>query len=294
MDPRHLIIWTVLLALMSCAGTRAVEPVPADGVPRECVADENGERIHYIDAGTGNTALVLIHGWACESSSWRHQIEPLAEHARVLALDLPGHGKSAEPDADCSMDLFADAVATVMDDAGVRRAVLVGHSNGTPVARQFWRRYPERTLALVAVDGALRAFMDEATLEAAAVPLREPSYRDTMAGYFGGMLAGEISAEDRDSLLSHTLDTPQDVIIESLIASGDPALWTDDPIDVPVLCVLARAPHWTEEYEAYVHGLCPDLRYELMDGVPHFLMVARPEAFNALLVDFLAENRLLD
>jgi pimeloyl-ACP methyl ester carboxylesterase len=76
----------------------------------------------------------------------------------VIALDLPGHGQSDKPQIAYTMDLFANAIDAVMRDAKVERAVLVGHSMGTPVARQFYRKYPQKTLAIVIVDGGLRLF----------------------------------------------------------------------------------------------------------------------------------------
>ena len=81
---------------------------------------------------------------------------------RVIALDLPGHGQSDKPKLDYSMDLFARSVDAVMKKAGVKRAVLVGHSMGTPIARQFYRLHPEKTQGIVVVDGALRNFFPKA------------------------------------------------------------------------------------------------------------------------------------
>ena len=90
--------------------------------------------------------------------SWRDQVSDFAKRNRVIVIELPGHGQSDKPQTIYSMELFARAVDAVMSDAKVKRAVLVGHSMGTPVARQFYRKYPEKTLAIVIVDGSLRPF----------------------------------------------------------------------------------------------------------------------------------------
>ncbi len=97
----------------------------------------------------------MIHGWTCNLDNWRDQIPDFAKRGRMIAIDLPGHGLSVKPQITYAMDLFARAVDPVLRDAEVKRAVLVGHSMGTPVARQFYRRYPETTLAIVIVDGPL-------------------------------------------------------------------------------------------------------------------------------------------
>ena len=115
-------------------------------------------KVHYKSLGEGDTAIVFVHGWCCDHSVWRDQAAALDGKARLLFIDLPGYGKSDRPKADCTMDMFAKGIDAVLRDAGVEHAVLVGHSMGTPVVRQFYRLYPAKTKALVFVDGALRPF----------------------------------------------------------------------------------------------------------------------------------------
>ena len=117
----------------------------------------DGAKIHYVNYGKGSDALVLIHGWTMNADNWRDQIQDFASRYHVIAIDLPGHGQSDKPQVSYSMDYFARAVEAVMKDAKAKRAVLVGHSMGTPVARQFYRKYPQKTLAIVIVDGVAPA-----------------------------------------------------------------------------------------------------------------------------------------
>src|SRR6185503_10620636 len=113
-------------------------------------ASLQGQRIHYLNYGQGQDALVLIHGWTQNADAWRDNIPELVKRARVIVIELPGHGQSDKPTVAkgkskefallYSMDHFARAVDAVLRDAKVKRAVLVGHSMGTPVARQFYRK----------------------------------------------------------------------------------------------------------------------------------------------------------
>lgn len=252
-------------------------------------------RVHYFDSGSGDEALVLVHGWACDHTVWSLQLEgALPQRARVLAVDLPGHGRSDAPEIEYSMDLFADAIAAVMDDAGVERAVLVGHSNGTPTVRQFYRRHGDRTLAVVAVDGALKSFFeeDDPALAAWREQVLSPDYKELTAGFIDGLTYG-MSEELVASVKEAMLATPQHVMLGDLEAGVDPAIWGDDPIDVPVLCVMAESPFWSAEYEAYVRDLCPRLDYVVLSGVSHFLMMHEPEEFETALLTFLDERDLL-
>jgi pimeloyl-ACP methyl ester carboxylesterase len=99
----------------------------------------DGHRIHYQVAGSGPQTLLFVHGWSCDLSVWRLQVPAFASKARVIVIDLPGHGRSDAPDIPYTMDLFAKAVDAVLRDAGLSRAILIGHSMGTPVVRQFYR-----------------------------------------------------------------------------------------------------------------------------------------------------------
>jgi pimeloyl-ACP methyl ester carboxylesterase len=111
----------------------------ADGESQFAKLD--GARIHYKSWGKGKDALVLVHGWGCNLNHWRDQIPDFAKRNRVIALDLPGHGESDKPQQlSYTMDLFANAIDAVMRDAKVEHAVVMGHSMGTPVARQFYRK----------------------------------------------------------------------------------------------------------------------------------------------------------
>ena len=68
-------------------------------------------------------------------TTWHFQVPAFADQARVILIDLPGHGQSDKPKIDYSMDLFARAIDAVLKEAGVEKVVLVGHSMGVAVAR---------------------------------------------------------------------------------------------------------------------------------------------------------------
>ena len=98
-----------------------------------------GRKVHYSTYGNGKQAVVLIHGWTCDESVWAANIGELAQHFRVLTVDLPGHGQSEVAPSN-SMETYADAVSAAMHHAKIKRAVLVGHSMGGAVILAFARR----------------------------------------------------------------------------------------------------------------------------------------------------------
>lgn len=249
-------------------------------------------KIHYVSEGKGKDAIVLVHGWTCNLTNWRDQIPELSKRARVIALDLPGHGLSDKPQTTYNMDLFADAIDAVMKDAGVEHAVLVGHSMGTPVARQFYRKYPQKTLALVIVDGGLRPFGTKEQREQFMAPLRGPDYKQAGAQMFAGMTA-TLSDADKERVRNSFASTPQYVLVSAMEAMADDALYATDKINVPVLAILAKSPFWPTDTEEFLHGLAPDLTYQMWEGVSHFLFMDRPKEFNAAVIAFLDQKKLL-
>src|SRR5262245_16814988 len=119
-------------------------------------ATVDGIHLHSSSSGKGAKTLIFVHGWTCDDTSWAEQVPELSKHYRVITLDLPGHGKSGSPkNGKFTMDLFARAVEAVRAEANANKVVLVGHSMGTPVIRQYARLYPQHVAGLVVVDGVL-------------------------------------------------------------------------------------------------------------------------------------------
>src|SRR5947209_1200604 len=128
--------WFVLPVLaLSVSWARGEAPANVLDKAPSRFARSGDLKVHYKSLGEGDTAVVFVHGWCCDHSVWRDQAAALDGKARLLFLDLPGYGKSDKPKADYTIDFFARAIDAVLQDAGVDRAVLVGHSMGTPVVR---------------------------------------------------------------------------------------------------------------------------------------------------------------
>ena len=267
----------------------------------------DGARIHYANynrdsgargkgkakAGNDEEALVLIHGWTMNNDNWRAQVPTLVKRNRVLVLDLPGHGESDKPKTTYSMDYFARAVDAVMRDAKVKRAVLVGHSMGTPIARQFYRKYPEKTLGIVIVDGSLRPFGDKAMMDKMIAGLRGPDYRQTGTQMFNMMSGPGLAAEAKDRIMTSFANTPQHVLVSAMESMVDPSIWGEDKINVPILAVMVKNPFFLPNVEESFRMLAPKMEFYMWDGVGHFLHMERPQEFNQAVITFLDKNGLM-
>ncbi len=117
----------------------------------------DGTRLHWTSTGTGpGPAVVLCDGLGCAGYIWRFLSPELARARRVIHWNYRGHGKSerpADPERVSIVECVDDLLA-VLDAAGERAAVLVGHSMGVQVALEAHRRAPDRVEGLVLVCGA--------------------------------------------------------------------------------------------------------------------------------------------
>jgi pimeloyl-ACP methyl ester carboxylesterase len=280
----------VLGALLQAPAVTALA-AQSDGESRFASLDK--ARIHYVNHGKGPAALVLIHGWTCNLDNWRDQILDLARRTRVIAIDLPGHGQSDKPELSYSMELFARGVEAVLRAEGVRRAVLVGHSMGTPVARQFYRKYPEQTLGIVIVDGPLQPFFDQKMMDGLLTSLRGPDYQNFGTGMLASMSSPATTEEMKQRIRTSFLATPQHVVVSAMEGMADSTIWGPDQITVPVLAILANSRSYRADLEQRSRAIAPKLELQMWDGVGHFLMMEQPTRFNDAVIAFLDKNGLL-
>jgi pimeloyl-ACP methyl ester carboxylesterase len=285
-------LWLVLPALVLSANW-ARGDAPADVLDKapSRFAKSGDLKVHYKSLGEGDTAVVFIHGWCCDHTVWRAQAAGLDGKVRMLFVDLPGYGKSDKPKVDYTMDVFAKGVEAVLRDAGVDKAVLAGHSMGTPVVRQFYRLFPGKTKALVFVDGALRPFTkDPAEADKFLSLFKEETFKETAPRFLKGMLTPATPAAAREHIERLVTGTDPRVAISSMRGMLDQKMWKDDPVKVPAQALMAKSPFWTDDYKKFVKKLVPDLDYREFDGVGHFLFMEKPKEINAALAEFLEKQ----
>ena len=102
--------------------------------------------------GTGKQIL-CIHGITANSRFWDCLASALASHHRVIAMDLRGRGHSDKPPTGYSIKHHCKDILTLMNDQGLERPVLMGHSLGAFISLVFAARYPQRVDRLILVDG---------------------------------------------------------------------------------------------------------------------------------------------
>ncbi len=121
--------------------------------PREKYANINGLQFHFRDWGGHGFPMLLLHGLASHSGIWDLAGPILARRARVIALDLRGHGASAKPDSGYDFDSVAEDAIGFCRTIGLRNPLVAGHSWGGNVAVHLAANYPDEFSRLVMVDG---------------------------------------------------------------------------------------------------------------------------------------------
>jgi pimeloyl-ACP methyl ester carboxylesterase len=266
----------------------------ADAQSHFISADAN--RIHYVTTGKGSHTLVFVHGWACNLGFWHEQVPALAGKARLILVDLPGHGQSDKPQTAYTMDFFAEAVLAVLHDAKVDKAAFIGHSMGGAVIARVHHHSPEKVAALVSVDGLLLRLSGSPEQDRALIGgFASPQYLACAQGFIRTFFPVPGTETLRDRVMAEMLATPQHVMLGGMRAMLSPEQpdWILQKVNAPVLVINAPTPWWNDAYEEYVRSLTPQADYVMMDGAGHFLMLEKPAEFNATLVEKLRKFDLI-
>jgi pimeloyl-ACP methyl ester carboxylesterase len=140
----------------------------------------DGRRIGYDDSGGPGTPIVLLHGFPLDRTVWDEQADALRGR-RVVRVDLRGCGESEPSDGPALMELLAGDVAALLDQLGIERAALVGHSIGGYVTLAFFRMFAERVAGLALIASHVAADAAGGAAAGASVTQR------TLAAERGGL-----------------------------------------------------------------------------------------------------------
>lgn len=258
---------------------------------------ENG-RLYYEVEGDG-FPLTLLHAGIATLRMWDDQIPAFAERYRVIRYDLRGFGRTTTEDATFSN---RQDVADLLDHLGAERTYLLGCSRAGSIAIDFTLEFPDRVAALIPVASGLGGFQYE-DLEAA--PAQDEMERlweakawdelvDREVGYWvegPRQPAGRAPASVRDRVREWQLETYRTQTVEGQPRVLEPpAAGRLGEITAPTLVI------WGDLDERGVAAACermaaeiPDARKAIMAGTAHMLNMERPDEFNRLVLDFLAE-----
>jgi pimeloyl-ACP methyl ester carboxylesterase len=263
-------------------------------------------RVAVRSAGTG-PVLLLIHGMAGSSLTWRHVAPALARRFTVVAPDLLGHGDSAKPRTEYSISAHANVLRDLLAALDIERATFVGQSLGGGVAMQLAYQYPERCERLVLVSSGGLGREVSPLLRGLALPGAEHVFPlvcsaalrdagDRVGGFLArlGLRPSPVVEEIWRSYAALADGDARRAFFRTLAAVIDPGGQAVSATDrlylaahLPTLIVwgasdaLIPVAHGRD-----AHRAIPGSRLEVFDGVGHFPHCEAPERFVETLVDF--------
>ena len=270
-------------------------------------ADVREEPLHrgvvrFVETGTG-PALVLLHGLGGNWQSWIATLPALSARHRVIAVDLPGFGRSPLPSGAITMEGYADTVVELLDRLGIERATLVGNSMGGLVSIEAAVRHPRRVAAAVLVcSGGIPP--TGRRLRLLLIPLLQALHRllahRTLRRW--ALARPRILHLMAHGILHRPDQVPIPVLSEALSGLGAPgvapamraglgydARRRAPMVSCPTLLVWGREdrlqPLWMAEE---LLALIPGSRLVVWDGVGHCPMLETPERFAELVESFVA------
>lgn len=244
----------------------------------------------YADDGGADDPLpvVFLHSTAGNASQWSAQIEHLRPERRAVALEWRGHGRSGTPaDGDYSFPSDAADVEEAVNQLGIGRFALVGHSGGGLVALQYAADHPDRVAGLLLADPAgdfrsVPAEQREPLLEG----LTSDAYAETIGQYWDFLLTGSDDVV-REQVMADLKATPKETVVGFFQAHSEydplPALRSYYGPKLSAVTPANDAPFG-------LHNLGADLPYRTFEGASHWLQMDKPAEFNHLLDGFLAET----
>jgi pimeloyl-ACP methyl ester carboxylesterase len=279
--------------------------------------DLHGDRVAYRDVGPldsggqgGHETILLIHGMAGSSATWRSVIPQLARRHRVIAPDLLGHGASAKPRGDYSLGAFAVWLRDLLDELGIAHATIIGQSLGGGVAMQFGYQHRDRCERLVLIGSGglgpdlswmlrlLSAPGAELVLPAVA-PQPVLNVGNSIKSWFssagihsargGEMWSAYSSLGDRETrhAFLRTLRSVVDYRGQAVSALNKLHLTAQ----VPVLFIWGDSDRIIPVAHGYAaHDALPGSRLEILPGVGHFPHVEAPTEVAHILEDFIATS----
>jgi pimeloyl-ACP methyl ester carboxylesterase len=267
----------------------------------------HGHEVAFRTAGDG-PVVVLVHGMAGSSATWRYVVPTLSKRFAVVAPDLLGHGASAKPRAEYSVSAHANVLRDLLAALGHQRATLVGQSFGGGVVMQLAYQFPDRCERLVLVSSGglgleVNALLRTLSLSGAEPVLAlfcSPHLRDVarrVVEWVGraGLRAAPVLEEIWRSWVSLTERDARHAFFRTLRAVIDQRGQTVSAVDrlyltacVPTLIMWgARDSFIPVSHAAAAHEAIAGSRLAIFDEAGHFPHCEVPERFVDTLVDFI-------
>ncbi|HEY3445018.1 MAG TPA: alpha/beta hydrolase [Myxococcales bacterium] len=281
----------------------------------DTLTTEDGARLWYAQLGEGDPPLVLCDGVGCDGAFWKYLAPELSARHRVLRFHYRGHGRSGVPTDPSRVGVAwaADDLDAIMAEAGIAKAVIVGHSMGAQVLFEFHRRHPERVLGLVPICGgygnALDAVHDDTKIKLAfplvhcladLLPAVARAFTRTLLPTEASLqyaLTFEanrqlVHREDMQAYFEHLARMDPLVFLDTLQSAAEHTAWDHlGRVDVPTLIVAGDHDRFTPLWLSQrMHRAIPESELLVVRSGTHSAPIELPELIALRIRRFLKER----
>jgi pimeloyl-ACP methyl ester carboxylesterase len=271
------------LFLQACSTTEQKQTSPV-------VVKNSDVTIAYDKAGSGDTTILFVHGWAINRSFWQQQVDAFAQRYTVVAVDLGGHGESGHNRNSWNINDFANDVTAVIDTLRLKKVILVGHSMAGDIVVETALARPNDVIGVIGIDN-LNDFTSSFSPEEQKqidgfIQALKQNFTETVVAYTKGSLFPENYADTVSVNRVIRSIKQMDSTIATNTLAGLIAYSTTEAQEVSKL----KLPlHLIESNRTVVNKdtlakYCKTGFYvKTINGTGHYPMIERPAEFNALL-----------
>ena len=269
---------------------------------------ENEFTIAYTDEGKGDNTIILIHGLGSYLRAWEKNIGELSKNNRVIAIDLPGYGKSSKEPHTGMMTFYAGIVNELVKELKLNKVVIGGHSMGGQIGMTTYLKYPQIVKGLVLAapagferftKGQKQWFRDVMTVDGVRLTTPEGIQNNLASNFYRVPKDADFMVSERMEMRSADDFIPYCyAVVQSVQGMVDnPVIDYLQDIKVPTLILFGENdnlipnrylnPGRTVEIAKYGASKIPNSKLVMIPKTGHFLMFEKPEVFNKETIDFI-------
>ena len=252
----------------------------------------DGVSINFSNEGKGVPAIILVHGWSNNKSIWKTQVSHFSIKYQVIAVDLPGFGKSGNNRSEWTMASYGEDISSIIQQLNLKKVVLVGFSMGGPIVIEAANKVPDHVIGVVLVDELkdvekqippqMANYIDSVMMDLVNNPTKEK------------IVGGGFFKKNVDSSFSQIVSFLegashigwQESLASSIIWQNEHCTHSIKAVNAPIIAINSDLrPTNVEAFRKYV----PAFKAKIVEEVGHLIMWDNAEEFNRLLEESIQE-----
>ena len=252
----------------------------------------DGVSINFDNEGNGEPVIILVHGWSNTKSIWKTQVSHFSKKYQVIAVDLPGFGKSGNNRSEWTIASYGEDISSIIQQLNLKKVVLVGFSLGAPIVIEAANKVPDHVIGVVLVDALQEIEMQIPPqmahyLDSVMMDLVNNPTKEKMVG--GGFIKKNVDSSFNQivSFLEGASHIGwRESLAGSIIWQNEHCTQSIKAVKAPIIAINSDLqPTNVEAFRKYA----PAFKAKIVEDVGHLIMWDNPEEFNWLLEESIQE-----